>query len=185
MTKILEEKILTDGRGQPETIRNNLVPKKIEIFIWRALKKRLPTLVELDNRGIDLNSVRCPICDDDVETIEHSLIFCSYVMDIWSRVHKWWGLGNVSNLSVNEAFVGNCNSITSELGAKIWQAVEWTTGYLIWKNRNNKIFKNYSWNGTTALNEIQVLSFEWISRRIKGRKIEWLDWLSNPHVFLM
>ncbi|XP_071709331.1 uncharacterized protein [Rutidosis leptorrhynchoides] len=46
LTEIVVEKLLIDGRGLPETIRNNLVPKKIEIFIWRLLKKRLPTLIE-------------------------------------------------------------------------------------------------------------------------------------------
>ncbi|XP_071694498.1 uncharacterized protein [Rutidosis leptorrhynchoides] len=70
-----------------ESLRNNLVPKKIEIFVWRALKKRLPVRVELDKRGIDLHSVRCPICDDDLESVDHSLINCKFSMDVWSR-HK-------------------------------------------------------------------------------------------------
>ncbi|XP_071712825.1 uncharacterized protein [Rutidosis leptorrhynchoides] len=184
LTKILEEKMLIDGKGQLETMRNNLISKKVEIFIWRAMEKRLPTLVELDKRGIDLHSIRCPICDEDVETIDHSLIFCNSVMDIWSRVYRWWGFGNMTNLSVSGAFLGNCNITCSELGTKIWQAIEWTCGYLIWRNRNNKIFKNKSWNAPTALSEIQILSFDWISRRLKDRKIDWHVWLTSPQEYL-
>ncbi|XP_071694857.1 uncharacterized protein [Rutidosis leptorrhynchoides] len=181
---LLEDKFLLEGRGQRETIRNNLVPKKVNIFISRVLHKPIPVLVELDKSGIDLNSVRCPICDDDVETIDHSLIFCTSAFDIWSKVYKWWGIGPYSNLSIHESFSGKLNISISELGMKIWQAVEWMCGYLLWKNRNNKVFKNKSWSGPSALNEIQILSFDWISRRIKNVQLDWYTWLVNPHSYL-
>ncbi|XP_071708378.1 uncharacterized protein [Rutidosis leptorrhynchoides] len=42
---------------QEETIRNRFVPLKVEVFMWRLLRRRLPVHVELDKRGIDLNSV--------------------------------------------------------------------------------------------------------------------------------
>ncbi|XP_071694324.1 uncharacterized protein [Rutidosis leptorrhynchoides] len=32
----------------------------LEIFIWRVLKRRIPVRTELDKRGIDLKTVRCP-----------------------------------------------------------------------------------------------------------------------------
>ncbi|XP_071740853.1 uncharacterized protein [Rutidosis leptorrhynchoides] len=180
----IEEKALSEGRGQFETLRNNLVPKKVEIFIWRAMHKRISVLIELDKRGVDLQSVRCPICDDDIETIDHSLIFCNKVFELWSRVYKWWNLGNYTNLSIHETFKGVTNSTSSLLGGKIWQAVEWTCRYMIWKNRNNKVFKNKQWCVPSALSEIQVISFDWISHRIKGRNIDWNVWLVNPQVYL-
>ncbi|XP_071700330.1 uncharacterized protein [Rutidosis leptorrhynchoides] len=79
------------------TLRNNFVPLKVEVFIWRLIRGRLPVRVELDKRGIDLNSVRCPLCDDDVETLDHAFIFCKYAMDVWERVYKWWGFNGVAN----------------------------------------------------------------------------------------
>ncbi|XP_071688255.1 uncharacterized protein [Rutidosis leptorrhynchoides] len=66
-----------------ETMCNNLVPKKVEIFVWRLCKKRLPVKTELDKRGIDLHSVRYLLCDDDLETVEHSFIFCKCAMEVW------------------------------------------------------------------------------------------------------
>ncbi|XP_071704484.1 uncharacterized protein [Rutidosis leptorrhynchoides] len=161
-------------------LKNRLTPIKVAIFIWRALKRRIPVRIELDKRGIDLDSVRCPLCDDDVETIEHTLIFCRHAMDIWVRVYKWWGLGTVSNLSIDEIFRGKCNRSLSPLWSSIWQAIEWTCGYLIWKNRNQKVFSDSSWSGPTGLMEIQLKSFEWISNRLKNRKLDWLGWISKP-----
>ncbi|XP_071708947.1 uncharacterized protein [Rutidosis leptorrhynchoides] len=181
---LIEEIYLTDGRGGRETMRNSLVPKKVEIFIWRVLHKRIPVLIELDKRGVDLHSVRCPICDNDVETIKHSLIFCNLAYDTWSRVYKWWGLGNYTNLSINETFCGITNVRTLDMGFKIWQAVEWTCGYVLWKNRNNKVFKNKHLCSASVLNEIQVVCFDWISRRVKGVNLDWHRWLISPHDFL-
>ncbi|PWA61396.1 reverse transcriptase domain, Zinc finger, CCHC-type [Artemisia annua] len=60
-----------------ETTRwNNLVPIKVNISSWRIANKRIPTRINLDNQGIDLNSLRCPLCDDDLETKEHILVLC-------------------------------------------------------------------------------------------------------------
>ncbi|XP_071709240.1 uncharacterized protein [Rutidosis leptorrhynchoides] len=165
-------------------MRNNLVPKKLEIFIWRACQKRLPVLFEIDKRGVDLHSVRCPLCDDDLETVEHSLIFCKLSLDIWDRVFAWWGFGNMSNLILGEILRGKCPLSSSILGTKIWQAVEWVCAYLIWKNRNEKVFRGKSWTAPVALNEIQLKSFDWISNRLKKTKIDWLTWLHNPSVYL-
>ncbi|GKB51716.1 retrovirus-related pol polyprotein from transposon TNT 1-94, partial [Tanacetum coccineum] len=60
LSRLFEEKILVlDNRGR-ETIWNKLVSKKVNIFVWRALRGRLPVRVELDIRGVDLDSVLCP-----------------------------------------------------------------------------------------------------------------------------
>ncbi|XP_071687314.1 uncharacterized protein [Rutidosis leptorrhynchoides] len=184
LSSIIDESLLAIGTNNYETIRNNLVPKKLEIFTWRVIKKRILVKLELDKRGIDLHSVRCPLCDDDLETIDHALIFCKHSLDVWNRIFKWWGLGNFSNLSTNEILRGIAPSQMSNLGRLIWQAVEWVCVYFIWKNRNNRVFHGKMWNTPIALNEIQSKSFEWISHRSKGKKLDWFDWLNNPSVYL-
>ncbi|XP_071699325.1 uncharacterized protein [Rutidosis leptorrhynchoides] len=184
LNNIIMEKVYACEKSQPETMRNYLVPKKVEVFIWRARKKRLPTLSELYKTGVDLHSVRCHICDNDVESNEHALIFCNLAFDVWSRVYKWWGFGQYVYMSITKTFAGIVNQSNSELGANIWRAVEWTCGYILWKNRNSKIFKNKNSCAPSLLNEIQILSFDWISKRLKDPKIEWCSCLSNPQIYL-
>ncbi|XP_071686816.1 uncharacterized protein [Rutidosis leptorrhynchoides] len=181
LATIIDDKLICTGSSSNEEfMKNHLLPIKVSIFIWRVLRRRIPVRTELDKRGIDLDSVRCPLCDDDVETIDHTLFFCRHAMEIWDRVYKWWGLGTVSNLRINEAFRGKCNRSLSSLWSSIWQSIEWTCAYLIWNNRNQKVFSNSSWNGPTGLMEIQLKSFEWISCRIRNRKMDWLGWISDP-----
>ncbi|XP_071695798.1 uncharacterized protein [Rutidosis leptorrhynchoides] len=177
-------KILPTSSPHQSTLRNSLVPEKFELFVWRALLRRLPVRSELEKRGIDLHSLLCPICDDVVEFVDHSLIFCSQSLEIWGRVFKWLNKGNFSYFSIRELFEGNDSRQLSGFGKKVWQAVIWIGAYLIWKNRNNKVFKGNGWSAPVAFNEIQIISFDWISNRSKGKKFEWHTWLHNPSSYL-
>ncbi|XP_071689303.1 uncharacterized protein [Rutidosis leptorrhynchoides] len=176
---------LIEDHGQPslatveETLRNRLVPKKLEVFVWRAINKRLPVRCELDKRGINLHSLRCPLSDDDLESVEHFLIFCKHAMDVWDQIYNWCGLGNFSNLSISEILRGNSSCRMSCIGKTVWQAIEWVGAYYIWKNRNNKVFREKNWSAPVALSEIQLMSFEWISNHMRGRKLDWLTWLTS------
>ncbi|XP_071699348.1 uncharacterized protein [Rutidosis leptorrhynchoides] len=123
LSVLIDEHILGSHFSSQETLRNNLVPKKLEIFAWRVRKKRIPVRTELDKRGIHLHSVRCPLCDDDVESVDHSLIFCTHAIEVWNRVFGWWGIGNFTNFSIDEILSGKASGHMSSLGAKVWQAI--------------------------------------------------------------
>ncbi|XP_071723852.1 uncharacterized protein [Rutidosis leptorrhynchoides] len=183
LTDMINSGLLTSSDSNCETLRNKLVPKKVEVFVWRARKLRLPVLVELDKRGIDLHSVRCPLCDEDIETVNNSLILCKHVFAVWSKVFDWWGRGGIPFINVGDLFLdtGRANSYRRKI---IWQAVGWVCSYLIWKNRNQKVLTNKSWNVPITLNEIQVKSFEWIAKRCKSQVIDWHNWIYNPQIFI-
>ena len=65
----------------PTTRWNRLIPIKINISSWRVLNERLPTRYNLDMRGIDLHTVRCPICDYGIETEFHLFGQCKVAID--------------------------------------------------------------------------------------------------------
>ncbi|PWA71425.1 hypothetical protein CTI12_AA280940 [Artemisia annua] len=50
---------------------------KIDIHSWRLINDRLPTRFNLDIRGIELDSIRCPVCDNAIETAQHLFMECS------------------------------------------------------------------------------------------------------------
>ena len=41
---------------------------------------------QLDICSIDLDSTRCPLCDDDLETAQHIFVDCSFAINIWNQV---------------------------------------------------------------------------------------------------
>ncbi|XP_071704195.1 uncharacterized protein [Rutidosis leptorrhynchoides] len=176
---LVDKVILPRAVNSIESLRNGLVPKKVEVFIWRARLGRIPVRFELDKRGIDLNSVRCSICDGDIETVEHILFSCQMATDIWAKVLKWWGY-NSALFGYEDIFNGTFGYVAHDHKRNQWQAVSWVVCYIIWKNRNAKVFKNKLETVPSLFSEVQVLSYDWISRRCKGHIMDWLQWFSQP-----
>ncbi|XP_071719242.1 uncharacterized protein [Rutidosis leptorrhynchoides] len=120
LSSLLDDHILGTPSTPPRmTLRNNLVPKKLEIFVWRALRCRIPVRIELDKRGIDLHSVRCPVCDDDLESVEHLFFNCKESLDVWNRVYKWWNFGSCSFSNTCDILHGKSTCNMTPLGKKI------------------------------------------------------------------
>ena len=69
---------------------NRMVPSKVNVFGWRLRLNRLPTKVNLDRRGLDLGSLLCPVCGDDVETVNHNFFTCEVATELWGMVAQWW-----------------------------------------------------------------------------------------------
>ncbi|GJW23045.1 RNA-directed DNA polymerase, eukaryota, reverse transcriptase zinc-binding domain protein [Tanacetum coccineum] len=85
--------------------------------------KRLPVMVELDKKGIDLHSLLCPACDNACESIDHGIVLCSEVMKVWSLVFGWWHLGNVNAFTAYDMLNHNGGGGMSSKNIALWQAV--------------------------------------------------------------
>ncbi|GJS77740.1 nucleotide-binding alpha-beta plait domain-containing protein [Tanacetum coccineum] len=48
----------------------------------------------LDRRGVDLDLVRCPVCNEDIEKEDHVFVHCEMAVDIWKDVLNWWQIAN-------------------------------------------------------------------------------------------
>ncbi|XP_071688580.1 uncharacterized protein [Rutidosis leptorrhynchoides] len=137
LTKHIMEKVYPSSTTCVASMKNNLVPKKVEIFVWRAKRERLPMLSELDKRGIDLHSVLCPLCDSNIETVGYSLLSCSHAWVVWEKVRDWWGFDS-ANLSFDDLFRGLVPSSCSDWGHLLWQAKDENV-YICRSNKCNSI----------------------------------------------
>ncbi|GKB77483.1 reverse transcriptase domain, reverse transcriptase zinc-binding domain protein, partial [Tanacetum coccineum] len=181
LAKMVDERTLRIENGGQETLWNKWVPNKVNIFVWRALKGRIPVREELDRRGIDLDTTLCPCCDSVVESCVHSLVLCNFAMSVWEKIFNWWKLGNVNAFSIGEIFATNGNVVIPKYSSHLWQAVIWTSGYFIWKMRNERVFKRKVSSVTKIVQDIQVKSFEWITRRTRNSsEIDWQQWIREP-----
>ncbi|XP_071704813.1 uncharacterized protein [Rutidosis leptorrhynchoides] len=107
MAKLIDEKKLSEAVINTETPKNKALPQKVAIFIWRSLMNRLPTSSELDKREIDLDTTLCPICNNQVQNVEHILVNCPKIANIWELVLKWWNFHSTGTMTLDEAFVDN------------------------------------------------------------------------------
>jgi len=71
------------------------IPSKVAVFVWRLLRDRLPTKVNLRRRHVEINDLQCPFCRSTEEDAAHIFLHCSKITPIWGESMSW-----VSILSV-------------------------------------------------------------------------------------
>ncbi|GKE02928.1 putative RNA-directed DNA polymerase, eukaryota, reverse transcriptase zinc-binding domain protein [Tanacetum coccineum] len=89
LREMVDDKILNRTIGTQETKWCKIVPRNVCIFIWRLQRRRLPVYTWLDHLVMDLNSILCPHCGNDIETMDHCFLGCSRVIDSWGKLFKW------------------------------------------------------------------------------------------------
>ncbi|KAL4563411.1 hypothetical protein LXL04_027452 [Taraxacum kok-saghyz] len=71
---------------QTQTIWCNAVPRKINLFVWRMRRDRLPTKDGLSKRGVMVNSELCPACNCFPESSDHLFLRCSTAKELLAHL---------------------------------------------------------------------------------------------------
>ena len=178
MRKHIDASLLPSQRSQ---IRwNKTIPIKVNIFSWRLCVDRLPTRCNLDKRGLDLDSIRCPMCNDDLETAQHVFVECSVAAYLWNMISVWWGFNNFPSTLANLISWSDTTTLSPAMKT-CFDAVVQTTFWVIWRYRNRVCFDLKPPRKDTLSDEIKVLSHSWIIHRINTPVPGWLDWIVNPY----
>lgn len=159
---------------------NKYLPSKVNISTWRIINRRLPTRLNLDKRGVDLHSVRCPICDDDLECENHIFVECTVAKDTWLAVFKCWGFDNLNISSLNDAIDLADRAPLNIKHKRYFDVVVQSTLWVLWTHRNETVFASKKPSKDLILNNIKLFSFTWIRSRAKLHSFSWVDWFNNP-----
>ena len=66
------------------------VPIKVNVIAWKVKIIALPTRFNISRRGMDIESILCPICGKGVESSNH-LFFCCYMArNVARKISLWW-----------------------------------------------------------------------------------------------
>ncbi|GJW29049.1 reverse transcriptase domain, reverse transcriptase zinc-binding domain protein [Tanacetum coccineum] len=176
MRREIEKHILWD---QPSITRwNKSLPIKINVHTWRLYLDRLPTRCNLDSRGIDLHSSRCPVCDGDIETAQHLFIDCPIASGLWCMVIKWWKLANhPQDLHYLLSLGDTVNFMDT---AKTCFDVVVHTTRIIWRYRNRVCFDSKPPRKDTLGDDVKIFSHAWIMHRNRNLNPNWLVWINDP-----
>ncbi|XP_065622475.1 uncharacterized protein LOC136064535 [Quercus suber] len=63
------------------------VPRKLKIFAWRICVNGLPTMQNLNHKGIHCSRF-CPLCDKAIESTAHALLHCDHARMTWAFCHN-------------------------------------------------------------------------------------------------
>ncbi|GJR23759.1 putative ribonuclease H-like domain-containing protein [Tanacetum coccineum] len=151
----LQNLLLADSKLNFHHIWNSWIPHKVNICVWRASLDKLPTRSNLILRGVNVSSVLCPLCDAEVESVEHCLIKC-----LW--------IGNFRCPRVNKVLNG------------VLQCVIW----VVWKWRNKVVNAPLdsiiSAKSEDIFPSIQRLSKLWIAACCSSIPLDWSFRILNP-----
>lgn len=93
--------VVLDSASQ-STGWNTFILSGVNILFWRLSLNKIPSRTNLDRQSIEVHSVLCPLCDVDVETVNHLFFTCGVASDLWNLLGSWWDLDFPLYLSISE-----------------------------------------------------------------------------------
>nr|GEV51131.1 RNA-directed DNA polymerase, eukaryota [Tanacetum cinerariifolium] len=73
------------------TTWEKILPRKVNIFMWRLNLNRLPHRFNLSSKGIDILKISCPSCNGNVESNTHIFFECLFAKEVWKIIRIWSG----------------------------------------------------------------------------------------------
>ena len=136
-----------------EKIWKTWAPAKCSFFMWLVAHNKCWTADRLAKRGLP-HPDRCPMCDQESETINHLLIGCSFAREFWHRFLSQVGLQALSPQLSDSSFYDWWERITIDCSVLVLQGINsliilgaWT----IWTQRNNCVFDGAALDVARAL----------------------------------
>ncbi|GJU60342.1 RNA-directed DNA polymerase, eukaryota, reverse transcriptase zinc-binding domain protein [Tanacetum coccineum] len=173
---IIDQKTLP---SLPSTSWDKIIPRKVNIFMWRLSLDRLPHRLNLSLRGMDIPAISCSSCNANVESANHIFFECIIASDLWKLVYRWCEIPFVQALSF-EAFKDWLSSWHAPKEKKhrlfiISTSVLWW----LWRFRNSVTFNSQPLRKSDIFDYVRSTSFSWLHNR--GNLIlSWTDWLKSP-----
>jgi hypothetical protein len=170
------------NRSLVDNVWHKHIPSKVSLFVWRLLRNRLPTRDNLLRRNIiqDQGSVCVAGCEA-LETARHLFLLCTTSSLLWSYVLKWLGLVSVFSLDLRDHHLQFCSMAglprsTHSYLQGIWYACVW----VIWKDRNDRIFQNAASHPYVLFEKIKFNSFVWMKAKLSSFIYSYYDWATHP-----
>ncbi|XP_039070040.1 uncharacterized protein LOC120216777 [Hibiscus syriacus] len=147
---------------------------KYNIITWMAFLDRLPTKDRLIRMGFNIDGI-CVLCNEEMETRDHLFLHCTVANSVWSSV-----------LNLNGICRGTCSwsariswAFASWKGKSLLTAImklAWTTfTYIIWEERNKRIYQRRSRNVNALLLAIK----DSVGIQLKSREINRNDYVNS------
>jgi len=151
------------------------------ILAWRLLRDRLPTKLHLLNRDIlSPEDISCSAGCTHVESIQHLFIHCDIYGSIWQQVRAWIGVLGVDHQSLNAHFIQFTNYLRGLRTRRSFLQLLWLLCvWLVWKERNNRIFNNVHTPVIELIDKVRFHSYWWLKANnatfVYGSQQLWLD----------
>jgi hypothetical protein len=131
-------------------------PPKCRFFLWLATHRKCWTVDKLEKRGLD-HLERCPLCDQERETIDHLLVASAFYRECWFLLLRQFGLQVLAPQPSSTIFMEWWHEASEAIHGPFRDGLNSVIvlgAWVLWNHRNRFIFDGLSPNIATVL--IQV-----------------------------
>ncbi|GKB47939.1 RNA-directed DNA polymerase, eukaryota [Tanacetum coccineum] len=177
------DKNCSDSESSDNKLENyfRMVPIKVNILAWKVKLDVLPTRFNLSKRGLDINSILCPICENYAESSSHLFFACSLARDIFRNIASWWDVKSPHVSSFEEWEMWTSSLTLSSRRKQILEGIIYIGWWSIWNFRNQVVFGSTIPSKASLFDDIVARTFQWCKHRGKF-KFSLIDWLKNHYL---
>ncbi|GJV26540.1 RNA-directed DNA polymerase, eukaryota, reverse transcriptase zinc-binding domain protein [Tanacetum coccineum] len=180
--KLIDNALLPKGISKTRWVKE--VPIKINVHAWKVIHDCLPTRFNISRRGMEIESILCPMCECTAESSRHLFFSCKMISNVMRKITRWWDL---EYMEIN-SFEDWCQWISSiRLPVKqkhVFEGICYIVWWYTWNRRSLKIFGQEDPSMANVYDEVVYRSFYWIRFRCKA-KFSFIDCLKNPNLILL
>ncbi|RVW25634.1 putative ribonuclease H protein [Vitis vinifera] len=139
---------------------NAQVPFKVKSFVWLVAHKKVNTndLLQLRRPYKALSPDICKLCMKHGETVDHLFLHCSLTIGLWHRLFQSAKMDWVSPRSISDMLASNFNGFGfSKRGIVLWQNACIALMWVVWRERNARIFEDKARNSEYLWDSIVFL----------------------------
>jgi len=154
---------------------------KVFIVAWRLLKDGLPTKPNLQRRGIAqvTNSMCVSGCGKD-ESAFHLFLHCHVFGALWQHIKSWIGVSGVEEKYVGEHFHQFIHYLGYSKARRSFLQLLWLfCVWLVWNERNNRLFNNIETPIEQLLDKVKFHSLWWLKANKTIFVYGYQSWWSN------
>ncbi|WVZ92778.1 hypothetical protein U9M48_038818, partial [Paspalum notatum var. saurae] len=130
-----------------------------KFFLWLASQNRCWTADRLARRGLP-HPACCVLCDQGEETVEHLLVSCVFVWQVWSAVLDRVGLRAVAPSQQNDA--------TPKEQRKGLNSLVILVAWSLWKHRNRCVLDGLQPAVSVVVQDVVDLGRLWVAAGAAG-----------------
>ena len=134
----------------------------------------------LRDKGVNLDTVACPICGEGVGDMQHLFFRCRVVSDLWSRIFRWLEVHPFDGFDPVEVLRWCDQTMMGGNACVVLEVVCSTTLWVIWRYRNDVVHETRSLRTCLLFDHIREISYFWLSTRNKKVRDCWNLWLRHP-----
>ncbi|GJV58006.1 RNA-directed DNA polymerase, eukaryota, reverse transcriptase zinc-binding domain protein [Tanacetum coccineum] len=177
--RLIDDRMLLKISSKTRWIK--AVPIKGNIHAWKLRLDCLPTRLNISQRGMNIESILCPMCGKAAELTRHIFFTCPIAREVFCKISCWWEVAFSEVSSYEEWLDWIVNLRLTNKNKQLLEGIGYIMWWHIWMFHNKSIFGPDFPSKAVIFKDVVSHSFYLCRYRCEA-SFSWIDWLKNPQL---